>query len=63
MTNIDAPFIDNLTSLKNKNIALLDDRKLIGKISKEYPMLNLIKIDSADTALDLVKRGKDLWIH
>ncbi len=58
VTNMDAPFIDNLTSLKNKNIALLDDQKLIGKISKKYPMLNLIKIDSADTALDLVKRGK-----
>ncbi len=57
VTNIDVPFINNLSTLKNKKIAILNNKTLLSKITKRYPNLHAVEVDSPDKGLELLKKN------
>ena len=59
VTRIEQPFVQNLTYLKNKNIAIVKGYKRFTKfITKEYPDIKLQEVNTISEALELVATGK-----
>ncbi|RXJ91949.1 histidine kinase [Malaciobacter molluscorum] len=57
-TKHDVSFIDNIRSLKNKTIGVINDKNLISFLNKNYPSLKIQRVNSLDEGLDLVSHNK-----
>lgn len=53
-----ARYIDNLSLLKEKKIALIKEYGYTSKIKNSYPNMNFIELDNITTALEAVSSGK-----
>jgi len=57
-SNIEAPFIDNISQLKNKKIVYIKDYAYAQILKIKYPNINFIEVDDITKGLKLVNEGK-----
>ncbi|RXJ97624.1 histidine kinase [Arcobacter sp. CECT 8986] len=57
-TKHDVSFIDNIRTLKNKKIGVVNDENLINFLNKNYPSLNIQRVSSLDSGLSLVSKNR-----
>ena len=57
-TNINVPFIDNFSQIKNKKIAVVKDYAIETILKEKYPNLTIINVENVQDGLNLVQKGQ-----
>lgn len=57
-TNINVPFIDNFSQIKNKKIAVVKDYAIETILKEKYPNLTIITVENVQDGLNLVQKGQ-----
>lgn len=58
VTKTDKIFIDNITTLKDKKIAVVKGYSIAEKLKKTHPYLNIVEVKNVKDGLDRVKSGE-----
>ncbi len=57
-TKTGLPFIDEISQIKNKKLAIVKGYSLFEILKKEHPFLNLVEVSSIDEGLEKVQKGE-----
>ena len=57
-TNINIPFIDNFSNVKNKKFAIVKDYAIENVLKENYPDVNIINVENIQDGLNLVQKGE-----
>lgn len=57
VTKLDIPFLNDISNLKNKKVAIIKDYAFVELLKAKYPYLNIVEVKDIDEGLNKVDNG------